>query len=116
MQKRGASRGSQVGRRLGVSAVMGAVIVLPLVTMEWRAGGGFPAGVPIALFTVLWFLAVAFCLAAWPAVRRLEPRAGGWRVLPPAWAALALALLFALLWISLVRDQWPCFRGLPNCD
>ena len=116
MPARNSSTGFHAGRRLAVSAVIGAALVLPLVAMEWWAGGGFPGGAPVALFATLWLLIVASCFVVWPAVRRFGPSTSE---RPPrfrSWAAVTAALLLGWVWISIVRDQWPCFRGLPNCD
>ena len=105
-----------IGRRLAACAVAGTALVVPLALLEWRAGGGFPTGVPVALFVTLWIVAVAACLLAWPAVRGLASADADRRALLRSGIAVAGALLLAWFWISLVRDQWPCFMGVPNCD
>lgn len=101
--------------RLATSAVAGAALVLPFAALEWRLGGGFPEGVPLALFLALWLLAIGFLLAAWSLARDVRSD-GGTRLLVRRWTTAAVALVLAALWIILVRDQMPCFLGVPNCD
>ena len=70
------STSSQVTRRLIAAASIGAAVVVPIIAMEWRFAGGFPSGVPVALFATLWLLATACCLAVWPTARRIGPTTG----------------------------------------
>ena len=116
MHQRESRTRSRVRRTLAVSAGMATALVLPLATMEWRASHGFPSGVPVALFATLWLLAVACCVVAWSAARQPGPAVRDGTGMYRRWATLAVALVLAWLWISLVQDQWPCFRGVPNCD
>lgn len=97
-----------------VAAAAGAALTLPFAALEWRLGGGFPQGVPLALYAALWVLASAVLGLAAVLLRRLQH--GGRR--PGSWdlAAIAAIVLLAVLWATLVRDQLPCFLGVPNCD
>lgn len=54
--------------------------------------------------------------AAKPIIRTL--RAGGGLFVHPIHLLIvvAISLLFAVGFVSLILDQWPCFVGVPNCD
>lgn len=92
-------------------AVISAIVVLPFITLELINGGG--DSFPFVLFGFLWLLSLAVVS---PLVSLLRTtRVVGQpphRLLP----AIALMILAAVLWTSLVADQMPCFLGRPNCD
>ncbi len=91
-----------------------AAVVAPLVLLELRNQAASRVDFPAALFAMLWLLPTAFFLVAIPAVR--SPRFEVWSSpLTLLWRAAAMGLL-ALAWASLLRDQLPCFLGVPNCD
>jgi len=89
------------------AAFVSSMLVLPLLLLEMRNGRAWPA-IPVPLFATLWVVAFAALLLLTLVVR--SPRAA---VLYPS---LAGAGTLAVLWIVIVRDQWPCFLGVPNCD
>jgi hypothetical protein len=103
--------------KLGFAALMGLLLVLPLIALEAIMTSGFERyGFPLFLFTLLWIFAALFVLILAPMVRSV--RAGSITAANPAillFRVLVLALL-AWAWISLVVDQMPCFLGIPNCD
>ena len=64
----------------------------------------------------MWILPLSLILIVMPLVRsrsvdKREP-ASPFSLL----ARAVLAILIAWLWVVLVRDQMPCFLGVPNCD
>ena len=96
--------------------IVGGLLVLPFMALEFVNTRGFNGSFPLALFVFMWLLGSAFLLAATNFVRRLQAAGGtphnALRVLP----ALALSIAIAWLWVGLVADQMPCFLGVPNCD
>jgi hypothetical protein len=63
-----------------------------------------------------WLPPTIFFLVATPIVRGLR---AGEAILAHPIALLLRATFLALLatgWVSLLRDQLPCFLGVPNCD
>ena len=103
---------------LGAAALIGLVLVLPLVILEslnqtitrQNAFGLF------LLFGFLWLLPTAFAVTLTPVVRSL--RAGHSLLANPLNLLLRAAslALIAFVWGSLLADQMPCFMGVPNCD
>ena len=75
-----------------------------------------PEGFPIVLFGVMWILPLSLILIVMPLVRG---RSAGEREPASPFSLLSrgvLAILIAWLWVAIVRDQMPCFLGVPNCD
>lgn len=105
---------------LGAAVLFGLLLIAPFAFMEyWNnpriQSGEFPF--PFVLFYGLWLAPTVFFLAATPIVRRL--RAGESILAHPIPLLLRVALLafLALGWVSLLRDQMPCFLGgVPGCD
>lgn len=104
--------------RVGPSAaVIGAILVAPLLflssgtTRRTRASSDYAV-----LFGVLWLLPTAFVMMAMPIMRGFS--SGQTAPQRPAALALRIALLVvvAVMWLSIVSDQLPCFMGKPNCD
>jgi hypothetical protein len=97
------------------SAIVGAVLVLPLLALEAVNGGLSAANLPIPLFAILWLLPVVIGLILMPMVRQLRTE----RVAKDAIAVAiksVLVLALAWMWLMIVVDQMPCFLGVPNCD
>jgi hypothetical protein len=100
------------------AALCGVLFVVPFASLElWytpviRSWNHFP----FMLFGMLWLLPTAFFLTAAPIVRRL--RTGGDILAQPITLLLRVAFLTftVLIWVNLMRDQMPCFLGVPNCD
>ena len=104
--------------RVGPSAaVIGAILVAPLLFLELRNNRpNSRASDNAVLFGVLWLLPTAFVMMAMPIIRVF--RSGQTTPQRPAALALRIALLVvvAVMWLSIVSDQLPCFMGKPNCD
>ena len=100
---------------LKTSAIVASVLVVPFMILE-VVNQDLSAGFPVALFVVMWGLALAFISILIPILRSLQP---GHRnvsntivVLPK----IVLLIGIAWLWIAILGDQMPCFLGVPNCD
>jgi hypothetical protein len=102
----------------GAAALFGLTLVVPCASMElWytpaiRSLSNFP----FLLFVMLWLLPTAFFATAAPVVRTL--RAGENILAHPVSLLLRLAFMVFVAWgwIDIMRDQMPCFLGVPNCD
>jgi hypothetical protein len=97
-------------------AFISAILVFPLLILEWVNRRAFQEGFPIPLFAILWLLPVVFMFILAPVVRNV--RAGKRTTGKPLILALrvVLMLLIAWLWINILVDQMPCFLGVPSCD
>lgn len=95
------------------AAVIGFLLVLPLVILELVYGQASYSGFPFALFAILWLLPAMFALVLMPIARKRGDISAA-----PFTLALRIAFLaiIAVMWIGLVNDQLPCFLGVPNCD
>lgn len=102
----------------GAAALFGLLLVVPFAFLElWYT----PAvrsliRFPYMLFGMLWLLPTASFITLAPVVRSL--RAGENILAQPIALLLRVAFLTfaALSWVNLMRDQMPCFLGVPNCD
>ncbi|MDX2042601.1 MAG: hypothetical protein SF097_15375 [Acidobacteriota bacterium] len=104
---------------LSTATLFGLLLIAPFAFMEYWNNPGIRSGefaFPFVLFFGLWLSPALFFLAATPIVRRL--RAGEAILAHPIPLLLRVAFLAFLVlgWVSLLRDQMPCFRGVPNCD
>ena len=101
---------------LKVPAIIGLIVVLPFMLLEYVNRRGFHEGYPVAVFALLWVLGTGFSFALLPILRDL--RAGKSLLRSTVGLALRVASLIASawLWISIVADQMPCFLGVPLCD
>jgi ABC-type transport system involved in multi-copper enzyme maturation permease subunit len=99
------------------TAVLGSLIlVLPFAILEAVNTTPTRQNAPglIVLFGFLWFLAAVFFVVLIPTVRNVRTR----NVANPLGLLIGVAVLLvvALVWGSVVADQMPCFLGVPNCD
>jgi hypothetical protein len=103
----------------GAAALFGLLLIAPFAFMQYWNNPGIRSGespFPFVLFFGLWLMPVVFFLAATPIVRGL--RAGEAILAHPLALLLRVGFLafVALGWVNLLRDQIPCFLGVPNCD
>lgn len=98
------------------AAVIGLILVLPLMLLEWVNHRNLHESFPVALFVFLWLLPAAFVVVLAPLVRTV--RAGRSVTANPVNLLLrvTLLILIAVLWAGVFVDQLPCFLGVPNCD
>lgn len=104
---------------LGAAALFGLLLIAPFAFMEYwntpaiRSG---EVGFPVILFFGLWIMPAIFFVGALPIVRSVS--AGEFVLANPV--SLVLRVIFlallAIAWLNLIRDQMPCFLGVPNCD
>lgn len=101
---------------LGPAAIAGALCVLPFIVLELTFGQASYSSFPSGLFGILWILPSMLALISLPIVRAV--RSGNGILLSPSTTLLRVAflILIAVFWIGLLKDQMPCFLGVPNCD
>jgi hypothetical protein len=99
--------------RIGASLLVGLAATLPFVALEWKYSGGFPLGIPPAIFNVLFIEAAAFACLAISLFR--TPRASLVPVLVPILFKVAAMIVPASSWAFMVADQMPCFLGGRGC-
>lgn len=105
--------GTRRMRILPTAALVGTVLVVPLIYLETRRG--YPS-FPYPLFTVLWLVPIAAVLLAAPLIGAIRGADGVLARPAVTVARLGLLALAVLFWLTLVHDQMPCFLGVPNCD
>ncbi len=100
------------------SALMGVLIVLPFMLLQFRFNSVGSKDVPdlAVLFGLIWLLATASIFTIIPLAQTVQ--AGQSLAAKPATLVLRVAIsaLMVVVWISLIVDQLPCFLGVPNCD
>ena len=99
----------------GLVIILFAAIV-PLFSSPSSEVFGIQVSSQFIAFAFLSLPIVLGMIAAKPIVRTL--RAGGSLFAHPIHLLIvvAISLLFAVGFVSLILDQWPCFVGVPNCD
>ena len=102
-------------RDLKAAAMIGSVLVLPFIALEWTNTQGFASGFPAPLFAAMWLLTALFVVIVMPALRMPAERRSTADVVSLL-SRVVLGIVLAGLWIGLVQDQMPCFLGVPNCD
>ena len=98
------------------SAVLGLLLVSPFAVMEVVNRQNFGEVFPFQLFLGLWLLPSLFIYVLIPIVQ--DVRLGKNILAKPIGLLLraTFMVLFALMWINLLADQWSCFMGVLNCD
>jgi len=100
------------------AALISLLTVVPFAILELRNNSGSRnfSHFPFPLFIFLWLLSIAFIIGGAPIVRTV--RAGGSLLAHPVTLLFRFVLLalLAIAWVGVIRDQMPCFLGVPNCD
>jgi hypothetical protein len=96
-------------------AIMSFLLVLPFLFLELGNRRNLFESFPIALFGVLWLLSMVFFILLMPIVRTIQT-GNGLQVNPVLLVRVVVLILLAVVWVSMVNDQIPCFLGIPNCD
>ncbi len=98
-------------------AIISFLLMMPLMIMEAVNRRSFNEGLfPIPLFGVLWLMPLIFIVILMPIVRSVEV-GNGVMVKPVSFfIRVVFLVLIAWVWIGVVKDQMPCFCGIPNCD
>ncbi len=101
---------------LGKPLLISIILVIPLLVLELLNRRSNAEEFPVALFTFLIVLPIAFILIMRPMVK--VDNKEGKTFTNPVWLILRIffLILIAILWIGVVADQMPCFMGIPNCD
>ena len=103
---------------LGSAALISFLLVLPFAILEslFNTVNKQNALGLIVLFGLLWLLPMAFIVILVPIVRTV--RAGNNVMANPVnlFFRVAFLALIAMMWAGILRDQLPCFLGVPNCD
>lgn len=107
-------RGS--ARRLLGPIAAACLLVIPFAILEVVNRRGYGEPFPFQLFAMMWLMAFCFAFILTPTVRSLMPARSGSANRSIILPGLASLLLLAWGWIGLIRDQMPCFLGVPLCD
>lgn len=103
-----------LGERVFYSMVVGIAVTAPFYALEYYYSGGYPQGVPEALFRMMWIESTLFTILTFSLLRTQFTNAVGIWIIP---FMLKLAAMFAIAiaWITIVIDQMPCFFGGRGC-
>ena len=107
---------TQFLKNIKLPALIGLLLILPLMILEYINRRPFHEGYPTSLFVMLWILGTAVAFALLHIWRDLRARKN--LLQRPIISALRIAALIACawIWIAIVLDQMPCFLGVPVCD
>jgi hypothetical protein len=99
-----------------MSVLISSTLVAPFIVLQWVNHRAFHEGFPFVLFTFMSLHSLLIVLLLTPAMRRLRSE-GNLRALTLGhWAGLVLSAFLIFAYANVVRDQLPCFLGVPNCD
>lgn len=103
-----------VGERVFYSMVIGFLATAPFYALEYYYSGGYPQGVPEALFRMMWIETTLFSILTFSLLRTQFTNAvRNWLI--PLVLKLAAMSVIAIAWITIVIDQIPCFYGGHGC-
>ena len=97
------------------AALTSFALILPFAILQLRSGamGREGAASVVALFGLLWLLPT---LSIGTSLRLLRSPSGAGRIARGRLLlGVAIVLAAALIWASLLADQFPCILGVPNC-
>ena len=101
----------------GIASVIGLLLVSPLAILEFQyATVSRQSSDYAALFGLLWLLIVAIVVVAVLTVRSFKPGHTMLSKLRVLGIEVILLVFMAGTWITIVKDQFPCFIGVANCD
>jgi hypothetical protein len=103
-------------RRARFSVMVGFLLVLPFMILEWSTRSEQPrSDFSVLLFILMWLAAAVFLFVLTPMVQAI--RTGNFAVANPISTVLKVALLVVIAWswVGLVIDQMPCFLGATGC-
>jgi hypothetical protein len=105
-----------INPNLKLPTLISFILILPFVILELVNRRNFQEGFPIMLFGLLWILPILFIVTLMPLVRNI--RAGNNLMAHPLTLFIRVVFLIflALMWVSILVDQMPCFMGVLNCD
>jgi hypothetical protein len=101
---------------LRLPMLLASALVVPFMTLEWVTRRGLGEAFPWTLFTFMSVHALLIALLVTPALQRLRVAPRLRALSPPHWLGLLLCAGLLLVYVGVVRDQWPCFVGVPVCD
>lgn len=105
---------TSTGERVFYSMVIGFVATAPFYVLEYYYSGGYPQGVPAALFRMMWVETTLISFLTFLIYRTPFANATSqWIV--PFLLKLAAIVVIAIAWITIVIDQMPCFLGARGC-
>jgi hypothetical protein len=97
-------------------ALLGLAATLPLMVLEYVNRRQYREGYPIALFIILWLLAVGFFYLLLPMLADALEGYNPFKTHAGKPAKFILMALIGAFWYLTVGDQMPCFLGAPLCD
>lgn len=105
---------TSTGERVFYSMVIGFLATAPFYVLEYYYSGGYPQGVPAALFRMMWVETTLISFLAFSIYK--TPFANAVRQwIIPFLLKLAAMSVIAIAWVTIVIDQMPCFFGGRGC-
>jgi hypothetical protein len=97
-------------------AIIGLVLVLPFVILEFANRRNYHESFPLPLFGFLWFLAMVFFVTVLPMLRTIHTRNNILAQSVYLLMRVTVLMLIAWMWTAILTDQMPCFLGVLRCD
>jgi len=105
---------TSMGERVFYSTVIGFAATAPFYFLQYYYSGGFPLGVPDAVFRTMWTETTLLSFLGFSIYRtQFSNPIRQWII--PFVLKLAAVSVLVLAWFVLVIDQMPCFLGGRGC-
>jgi hypothetical protein len=104
---------------IGVAALISLILVAPFALLElWynTTKTSSYSHFPFPLFGLLWLLPTVSIVTAAPILRAIRARTSVLAHPVTLLLRVAFVTLTTMLWVLIIKDQLPCFLGVPNCD
>ncbi len=94
--------------------VIGFLATAPFYVLQYYYSGGYPLGVPEALFRMMWVETTLLSFLGF-SIRRTQFSNPTRQWIIPFLLKFAAVIVITIAWITLVIDQMPCFLGGRGC-
>ena len=103
-------------KSLIASIVISAGLVAPFMVLQWVNRRTLQEDFPVALFVFMSLHSLLIVGLLTPALQRLRAQRSLRALHLGHWAGLVFGAILVLGYVEVIRDQLPCFLGVPNCD
>lgn len=105
---------TSTGERVFYSMILGIIATMPFYLLQYYYSGGYPHGVPEAIFRSMWVETTLFSFLSFSVYRTPFGTTTRKWIIPFLLKLTAMSIL-AIAWLAILIDQMPCFLGGRGC-
>mgnify|MGYP003394739161 CR=1 FL=1 len=98
------------------AAILGLILLIPLIALELVNRWKFNEDFPWAVFNFTWVLQTVFILLLVPIIKQRRSGKSLREDTIPFLLRIAGLVFIVYIWVGWILDQWPCLMGIPHCD